>query len=80
MFIKSLSLLPHPINTMNRRFLLSLVIICSVQYAFSQDADSVMLKRISDQILLDGKAYASLRVLCKTVGQRLSGSAGMYKG
>lgn len=48
--------------------------------AFSQTDDSVMIKKISDEILLNGKAYANLRILCKTVGQRLSGSPGMYKG
>jgi hypothetical protein len=51
-----------------------------INLVFSQDQDSIMTKRISDQVLLNGKAYATLRVLCKTVGQRLSGSAGMYKG
>ena len=48
--------------------------------AFSQKEDSVMIKKISDEILLRGKAYSNLYTLCKTVGQRLSGSAGMYKG
>ena len=47
---------------------------------FSQDQDSVMVKKISDEILLNGKAYSNLYRLCKSVGQRLSGSAGMYKG
>ena len=46
---------------------------------FSQNEDSVMVKRISDEILLNGKAYSSLYTLCKGVGQRLSGSPGMYK-
>ena len=48
--------------------------------AFSQSEDSVMIKKISDEILLNGKAYANLHILCKTVGHRLSGSPGMYKG
>ena len=39
-----------------------------------------MVKKISDEILLNSKAYSNLFTLCKTVGQRLSGSAGMYKG
>jgi len=47
--------------------------------AFAQD-DSMMVKKISDEILFNGKAYSNLYTLCKTVGQRLSGSAGMYKG
>jgi len=48
--------------------------------AFPQANDSLMIKKISDEILLNGKAYANLHTLCKTVGQRLSGSPGMYKG
>lgn len=36
-------------------------------------------KKISNEILLNGKAYPNLYSLCKTVGPRLSGSAGMYK-
>lgn len=47
---------------------------------FSQADDSAMIKKISDEILLNGKAYANLHTLCKTVGQRLSGNPGMYKG
>ena len=47
---------------------------------YSQTDDSLMVKRITDEILLNGKAYSNLYTLCKSVGQRLSGSAGMYKG
>lgn len=46
---------------------------------FAQNDDSLMLKRISDEILLNGKTYSNLYTLCKGVGARLSGSAGMYK-
>ncbi len=49
-------------------------------FVFSQNEDSVMIKKISDEILLNGKAYSNLYTLCKSVGQRLSGSQGMYKG
>ncbi len=41
--------------------------------------DSIFIKKISDDILLNGKAYSNLKQLCKGVGQRLSGSVGMYK-
>lgn len=36
--------------------------------------DSTVIKRISDEILLHGEAYENLRVLCKSIGHRLSGS------
>ena len=48
--------------------------------AFSQDGDSLAVKKLTDEVLLHGNAYANLYTLCKSVGQRLSGSAGMYKG
>ena len=46
---------------------------------FAQSDDSLMIKKISDEILLNGKGMSDLYTLCKTVGHRLSGSAGMYK-
>lgn len=36
--------------------------------------DSAMIKKITDEVLTNGKAYEYLRVLCKQVGPRLSGS------
>ncbi len=41
--------------------------------------DSVLIRRLADTILTDGKAYSNLKVLTKQVGARLSGSAGYYK-
>jgi hypothetical protein len=46
---------------------------------FAQNEDSLFIRRIADQILVNGKAYDDLRVLTKQVGHRLAGSAGMYK-
>lgn len=42
------------------------------QAIYSQD--SLMFHKISDQSLLHGTCYENLRVLCKTVGHRISGS------
>jgi carboxypeptidase Q len=39
-------------------------------------ADSLMIKKISDEVFLNGQAYNNLRYLCKKVGPRLSGSEG----
>lgn len=41
--------------------------------------DSLLIRRLADTILTDGKAYGNLAVLTKQVGARLSGSAGYYK-
>ena len=64
----------------SKKTILGATFLLASVVAFSQDADSVMIKKITDDILLNGKAYDNLRILCKSVGQRLSGSAGMYKG
>ena len=61
-------------------FLAVITLFVIVLPAFSQNQDSAMVKKIADEILLNGKAYDNLYTLCKGVGQRLSGSAGMYKG
>lgn len=55
--------------------LLSIVISATSIQAQSA-ADSIMIKRISDEIFMNGKAYSNLRYLCKQVGPRLSGSPG----
>ena len=46
---------------------------------FSQNEDSVMIKKISDEVLTNGKAYDNLRDLTKNIGARLSGSPQMVK-
>jgi hypothetical protein len=60
--------------------------ICAILFSaltcfsgFAQSEDSLMIKKIADEILLNGKAPQNLYTLCKSVGTRLSGSAGMYK-
>ncbi len=46
---------------------------------FGQKEDSTLIKRISDEILTNGKAYENLRYLTKQIGGRLAGSPGMVK-
>ncbi len=55
------------------------LLLATATCSFSQNEDSIAIKKITDEVMLNGKAYANLRVLCKTIGQRLSGSSGMYK-
>lgn len=52
-------------------FIAFLLGCCTVAHA----QDSIMFRRIADDILLHGTCYDQLRVLCKEVGHRLSGSA-----
>lgn len=44
---------------------------------FAQKEDSIMIKKISDEILTNGKAYDNLRDLTKKIGGRLAGSPQM---
>lgn len=45
----------------------------------AQKEDSLFIKKISDEILVNGKAYENLRYLTKQIGGRLAGSPGMVK-
>ncbi len=47
--------------------------------AIAQNEDSVFLRRLANEILLNSKAYENLRVLTKTIGGRLAGSPQMVK-
>src|SRR5829696_8972622 len=44
--------------------------VCS----FAQSGDSAFIKKIADEVMVNGKAYDNLRYLCKQIGPRLSGS------
>ncbi len=46
--------------------------IASISHCHAQD--SVMMRRIADTVLLHSPCYSNLRVLCKTIGHRISGS------
>ena len=46
---------------------------------FAQQDDSLAIKKIADEVLLNGKAYENLRYLCKKIGPRLSGSVQAQK-
>lgn len=58
--------------------LLWLLLLASIK-SHAQQEDSLFISKIADEILVNGKAYDNLRVLCKTVGARLAGSPQMYK-
>ena len=47
--------------------------------AFSQESDSLVIKKIYDEILSKGEAYKTLTYLTKSIGARLSGSEGAAK-
>lgn len=54
------------------KLLFCLLLWCT--QAIAQQDDSLFIRAVADEILVSGKAYENLRVLCKTVGGRLAGS------
>ena len=62
-----------------KNFVLVVISCLSISSSFSQSEDSVIIKKISDEILMNGKAYDNLRHLTKQIGARLSGSPQMVK-
>lgn len=60
---------------MTRYLILPALVSCLYCGAVSaQQDDSLVIKRISNEIMANGTAYENLRFLCKQVGPRLSGS------
>ena len=59
--------------------LFGLAFLLTALTGYGQQEDSLMIRKIADEILANGKAYDNLRVLCKTVGARLAGSPQMSK-
>lgn len=60
------------------RFLLPVTLACSVSIANAQqNEDSVMLRKLADDVLTHSTAYANLKVLTKEIGGRLAGSPQM---
>jgi len=47
--------------------------------ASAQIPDSVVVKRISDEIFVSGQCYRNEEYLCKKIGARLTGSANAQK-
>lgn len=60
---------------MKQKMLWQLFILFKAFTATAQTDDSITIKKVSDKILSDGRAYENLRYLCKNIGPRLSGSA-----
>ncbi len=71
--------IPENNLTRMRSLVYFVFILFSSTALFAQKEDSVFIKRISDEILTNGKAYENLRYLTKQIGARLAGSPGMVK-
>jgi carboxypeptidase Q len=53
--------------------------ILAFAFTASSAQDSLMFRKISDEVMMHGTSYENLRVLCKTVGHRISGSPAAAK-
>ena len=60
-----------------KNFVFTAIVFLLSLKGFSQAEDSGMIKKISDEILINGKAYENLRHLTKKIGGRLAGSPQM---
>jgi len=61
---------------MKKLLLLFLLVPC---IGFCQNQDAVFIKKMSDDILINGKAYEWLHHLTKKIGNRLTASSAFYK-
>jgi carboxypeptidase Q len=62
-----------------RNILVRLTLILAPFSCFSQGIDSLFIRKVADEIMVNGEAYTNLYSLTKTVGGRLSGSPQMVK-
>lgn len=62
-----------------RRLCLGFLAFLVCDFAIGQNGDSLMIRRIADEILLHSKAYDNLHYLTKNIGPRLTASPQFYK-
>jgi len=62
-----------------KRYFLTGLLLAATGAVMAQVNDSLMLRRLADEILTNGQAYSQLHYLTKNIGPRLAGSSGMVK-
>src|SRR6201996_2125767 len=58
---------------------ITLFLLAVLSTGLSRAQDSLMLRKIYDEELVNGQCYGNLHYLCKNIGQRISGSANAQK-
>ena len=61
------------------RLIFALIFCLAASLLQAQDSDSVIIRKMANQVLSRSRAYENLRELCKKIGPRLSGSANAAK-
>ena len=64
---------------MRKLVVLLVIFLNGCLISFSQDDDSIFIRRVADEILMNGKAYDYLHDLTKNIGGRLTASPQFYK-
>lgn len=64
---------------MKIKFIPFLVVTLFMAIGSANAQDSLMIRKIYDEALVNGKCYSNLHDLCKNIGPRLSGSANAQK-
>jgi carboxypeptidase Q len=62
-----------------KKLFYSIFLIAGAQTLYAQNTDSVTVKKLVDEVMINSGAYENLRYLCKKIGPRLSGSANAEK-
>src|SRR4029077_12797417 len=62
-----------------KKIIVTFITIICVSRVSAQKDDSIFIRQIANEILLNGKAYDNLRHLTKQIGGRLAGSSQMVK-
>jgi hypothetical protein len=62
-----------------RNLVLISIAICLTVPSIGQHKDSIQIRKIYDEVLNNGQCHENLKVLCKDVGNRISGSANAEK-
>ena len=64
---------------MKKQFFYTVFILFAGLQGFTQDNDSIIIRKLSVEIMSGTHAYENLRYLCKKIGPRLSGSENAQK-
>ena len=62
-----------------KKLILATLGIALFTLSYAQSEDSLFIRKLADEILINSKAYPNLKVLTKEIGPRLAGSPGMVK-
>lgn len=64
---------------LKKLFAITIATSATLLYASAQNNDSAMLARLAGEVMYNSTAHQNLRILCKDIGPRLSGSANAAK-